>query len=249
MPREAGWWNNRARPVPLTGHAPSGDSAKTALLSRRSGPIAARYQLLHHVLRGQYRLSGFRARQWRFPIVERLCRAGQGTLLSEFRRDGSDGTPFCSVPLVVIDDFDLISTTIAPDEAQSVLIVDSQAMLSVAVSFESFKPIAGWYTQVIQSARRLENVKLQNDLFLDGHKRSRATTTLSDISTKTFVPERTDHGSLLSQTLISVDTSRRSLKSVSQVRQAHQVHKMRVIFDTYHVSAFPSRSPCMDCLP
>ncbi len=49
--------------------------------------------------------------------------------------------------LVIIDDLDLIRVTCAKREANSVLIVNSNAPLAVANSLEFLQLVARWYTQ------------------------------------------------------------------------------------------------------
>jgi hypothetical protein len=44
---------------------------------------------------------------------------------------------------VIIDDLDLLRITFAPDEADAELVVDSDAVLSLAVSDQLFQPISG----------------------------------------------------------------------------------------------------------
>jgi len=41
---------------------------------------------------------------------------------------------------VIVDDLDLITITILPDETDTDLIIDPDALLSLLVSFQSFQP-------------------------------------------------------------------------------------------------------------
>jgi hypothetical protein len=51
---------------------------------------------------------------------------------------------------MVIRDFHVVSIWSTPNEADSVLIVDSYAVLPLPVTVQLFQPISGWNLQVIQ---------------------------------------------------------------------------------------------------
>jgi hypothetical protein len=49
---------------------------------------------------------------------------------------------------VVVDDFDVPRTLRRPDKAHTPLVVDADAVLAKAVTFERFQPIARWRGKV-----------------------------------------------------------------------------------------------------
>jgi hypothetical protein len=52
---------------------------------------------------------------------------------------------------VIVDDFYAMSIAVTPNEADSESVVDSNAVLSTAVAFESLQPVAREDGQVLQS--------------------------------------------------------------------------------------------------
>ena len=61
---------------------------------------------------------------------------------------------------MIIRDLHVVRVTLSPHEAYTILIVDSDGVLSFAVSFELFKSIAGRYFQVIQFCSRIHHIEL-----------------------------------------------------------------------------------------
>jgi hypothetical protein len=61
---------------------------------------------------------------------------------------------------VVINDLDLQRITVLPDEADSPLIVDSNAVLSRSITLQPLKPVRWWNPQRIQTAGGRENFEL-----------------------------------------------------------------------------------------
>jgi hypothetical protein len=51
---------------------------------------------------------------------------------------------------MVVYDLYVKRVSVPPDETHSVLIVDSNAVLSCAFAVQRFQPISGWHLQVIQ---------------------------------------------------------------------------------------------------
>jgi len=49
---------------------------------------------------------------------------------------------------VIIDNFNVVGVTVAPDETQPPLIVDPNAVLPFSIAVQSFKTIGGWRSQV-----------------------------------------------------------------------------------------------------
>jgi len=58
---------------------------------------------------------------------------------------------------VIIDDLDVKSIPIPPYEADTVLIVDSNAVLSSTVAAEGLQVISRWYPQVLELDSSIQN--------------------------------------------------------------------------------------------
>jgi hypothetical protein len=61
---------------------------------------------------------------------------------------------------VIVDDFDVDRASVRPTKADPVLSVDSDRMLACAIPFESFEPISGRESQVVQAGRVGDEVEL-----------------------------------------------------------------------------------------
>lgn len=64
---------------------------------------------------------------------------------------------------MVVRDLDFVRMAILPPEADPVLLVDANAVLSGPLPLEPFKPIAGRYPQVSETAHPVELVELTPD--------------------------------------------------------------------------------------
>jgi hypothetical protein len=62
--------------------------------------------------------------------------------------------------LVVVDDLHILRVAILPDEADAVLIVDADAVLSAPIACQGFQPIAGKRCQVSKFASGVELLQL-----------------------------------------------------------------------------------------
>jgi len=54
---------------------------------------------------------------------------------------------------VIIDDFDIISVALGPSEADTPLIINSNAHLPCPIPCQSLKPITGWIAKVFNRGR------------------------------------------------------------------------------------------------
>ena len=54
---------------------------------------------------------------------------------------------------MIIDDFDIESIAIAPDEAHPPLVVDANAVLAAAIAAQRLQPVAGWRPEIVEAAR------------------------------------------------------------------------------------------------
>ena len=95
------------------------------------------------------------------------------------------------IPLVVIHYLDVGWTCLSPYEADSPLIVDANAVLSLPVAFQSFQVISGRSLHEIQ---RLRSIKLGEFSFRHGEERFEPTRTLALVERQSvFALERPDH--------------------------------------------------------
>jgi len=69
---------------------------------------------------------------------------------------------------VVVDDLDSISAAITPDEADAVLIIDPDAVLTAAISVEGFEAVPGWDAQIVESCGHLKLKELASGHPLKG---------------------------------------------------------------------------------
>jgi hypothetical protein len=64
------------------------------------------------------------------------------------------------IGLVVVDDFDFVSICILPSKTDSILIVDSHAMLAAPIAFEGRKPVSRRNSEVFQQECGMQRDKL-----------------------------------------------------------------------------------------
>jgi len=96
--------------------------------------------------------------------------------------------------LVVVADLDVIRVSVFPAEANSPLIVDSDAVLARAVSRESFQSIPRWHPKVVQPFNGVQEQQLSVRPSL--HVRSELTSTLPlEHLSRLSVPKRPNHRS------------------------------------------------------
>ena len=60
---------------------------------------------------------------------------------------------------VVIDDLDVMRIAVVPAETDAPLVVDADAVLAIAVSFQCLQAVAGRYAQVVQRGRQSKGIK------------------------------------------------------------------------------------------
>ncbi|PWC62089.1 hypothetical protein TSH7_15800 [Azospirillum sp. TSH7] len=69
---------------------------------------------------------------------------------------------------MVINDLHLVDAVLAPDEADTPLVVDADAMLPSSISSERFQSVPRWRTQILQHCRSVQHVQSPNSDFGDG---------------------------------------------------------------------------------
>jgi len=70
---------------------------------------------------------------------------------------------FCHIfLLVVVDDFNIHCLAATPSKANSVLVVDTDAVLAFSVATESFKPVARRCAEIVQCCGEVQSVQLTN---------------------------------------------------------------------------------------
>lgn len=95
-------------------------------------------------------------------------------------------------PLVIVDDLNVMSATVAPDKADSPLVVDSYAMLSFSFSSESFQAISRRDAKVLNIGAAIQHAKLPEGDVLDiGWQPSRILTPKDPL--RLFAPEALYH--------------------------------------------------------
>src|SRR3546814_10766142 len=80
---------------------------------------------------------------------------------------------------VVIDDLHVVRIAAAPAEADTPLVVDPDAVLSLAISFEQLQPVCGRNPQVIERSGGVEHAQLATGDLLDRGRQDRKSTRLN----------------------------------------------------------------------
>jgi len=78
-------------------------------------------------------------------------------LQKDFPRSDVVKIGFAHVVLMVIDDLDLVSVSVPPDEADAPLVVDADAVGACPLAFEGFEPVARWHPQVLKPFRLVDS--------------------------------------------------------------------------------------------
>lgn len=60
---------------------------------------------------------------------------------------------------MVIDDFYVVRPVVTPDKADSIPIIEANAVLSIAIAAQGFQPIAWWYSELFQCFNGIKLVK------------------------------------------------------------------------------------------
>jgi len=63
------------------------------------------------------------------------------------------------VALVVVNDFNLLSMSILPVKAHTILLIDSNAVLTNSIAPQPFKPIARWDCQLLEFSYSIDLVE------------------------------------------------------------------------------------------
>lgn len=61
---------------------------------------------------------------------------------------------------MVVDDFHIVGVAIPPNETDAILIIDSDAMLALALAVQSLQPVSGRNIQIIQRHGGMQQKKL-----------------------------------------------------------------------------------------
>jgi len=93
---------------------------------------------------------------------------------------------------MVINDLDMPSFTVSPNETNAPLFVDANTVLPLALSLQGFQPIAGRYAQVIQSGSCLNDQELRPCMPLDPQGQVANSQTDED-GCRAFVGKALDH--------------------------------------------------------
>ena len=71
---------------------------------------------------------------------------------------------------MVVDDFNLVSVSLSPHEADTPLIVDPNAMLAFSIPVKSFEPIPGWRREITKLGCGVQLTKFAQRHSFDGPK-------------------------------------------------------------------------------
>src|SRR5215213_2492566 len=80
-------------------------------------------------------------------------------------RGGRLNPPSLPLPSVVVDDLDFLRTLLGPAEANPVLVVDPDAVLSLSVSHERLQPVSRRRQQIVEVRCPIEMVQLPDGYF------------------------------------------------------------------------------------
>jgi hypothetical protein len=67
---------------------------------------------------------------------------------------------------MIVDDFNVLCA-VTPSEADAPLIVDADTVLSFAVTFECFQPVAGRNAEIVEARRRRQHLEFPPSRALD----------------------------------------------------------------------------------
>jgi len=96
------------------------------------------------------------------------------------------------LPLVVVDDLDVICVARPPSKTDPPLPVYTYAMLSSAITFQLFESVCRWDAEVVERRRRIQHSELteSNALHVGAESLDRLT---SEKALRISVPEALDH--------------------------------------------------------
>lgn len=61
---------------------------------------------------------------------------------------------------MVVDDFHVVGIALPPHEADAILIIDSDAVLALALPVQSLQPVSGRHTQIVESHGGMQQEEL-----------------------------------------------------------------------------------------
>jgi hypothetical protein len=93
---------------------------------------------------------------------------------------------------MVIDDLNVLGSTARPAKADSPLVVDPNAVLTLAVTLERFEAISGWNTQVVELACDFQLTQLAAGHLCNGLKPPN--TISAGEGSRIGAPEQPNHG-------------------------------------------------------
>lgn len=108
-------------------------------------------------------------------------------------------------PLVIINNLDIVRSAFDPSKANSILVIDPDAVLPSPITFQSFKAIARRLSQIIQPLRVVQHLKLPTRY--REYRREAATATVQKQSFRFLIFEGLDHAYTVSRWTPSVQRS------------------------------------------
>jgi hypothetical protein len=112
---------------------------------------------------------------------------------------------------MAVCDFDIVSVSVAPGEADTPLPVDPDTVLSLSISFERFEVVVRRNPQVIQMDSGVQRPQLAHGDPLKVSRQATGTLAMKD-SLRFFALERPDHSDLLPRRGIIVKRYYRTAK-------------------------------------
>lgn len=94
---------------------------------------------------------------------------------------------------MVVDDLDLPSRPVAPDETDAPSVVDANAVLFPPIAPQSLQPITGRRTQIVEPAGRIDRQEFHPRTWLN-RRRQPANGMAGEDRRSAFVGEAPDHG-------------------------------------------------------
>jgi hypothetical protein len=76
---------------------------------------------------------------------------------------------------VVIDNFDIVGTSVIPEETDAPLVVDADTVLTGAIALKQFETITGWHAEIFDATALVDHAKFsQCDILYVGRQLSTA---------------------------------------------------------------------------
>src|SRR5690348_14521434 len=102
---------------------------------------------------------------------------------------------------MVVDDFNFMGIAVLPEEADAPLVIDPDAVLTFAVTFQGFQAIRGRNTKVFQGRRSIEHAEFAARDLLDIGRQLPGSRSVPDLL-RLLVGKAPDHASTITRCVI-----------------------------------------------